>query len=132
VASFWGACGTAAVGGTVAKQCGSDGQASHRHVRAVDGQEHNKKVYYERTIQTLEQQLQEFQRHLNEVGGGVAQGFKGELETISDMGDDEESEVDLEENRDDQIVAEYVHRCRFAPFSLMLPRCGSRTCVALN
>lgn len=32
---------------------------------AVDGQEHNKEIYYERTIQTLEQQLLAFQQGLN-------------------------------------------------------------------
>jgi hypothetical protein len=41
----------------------------------------------------------------------------GQLEPISDRFDDDES-VDLEENRDDQVVAEYVRRCRYVLLAL--------------
>jgi hypothetical protein len=73
---------------------------------AKHGQEQEKKVFYERAIQNLEQQLQEFQRNLQEASA-MEQG----LDPISDRFDDDES-IDLDENRDDQIVAEYVRRCK--------------------
>lgn len=78
------------------------------HAVAKHGQEQEKKVFYERAIQNLEQQLQEFQRHLQE-----ASAMEHGLDPISDRFEDDES-VDLEENRDDQIVAEYVRRCKCA------------------
>lgn len=69
---------------------------------AVDGQEHNKELYYERTIQTLEQQLIAFQSGLNN-GSPV---FDMQLAEAS-----EHTPSQLEDN-DDQEVAEYMRRCR--------------------
>lgn len=69
---------------------------------AVDGQEHNKELYYERTIQTLEQQLIAFQNGLNN-GSPV---FDMRLAEAS-----ENTPSQLEDN-DDQEVAEYMKRCR--------------------
>jgi hypothetical protein len=84
-----------------------------RAPRAVTGPdaEQQRRAYYERTIQTLEQQLHEFQRQLTAgVFGGVAGGAM--------------SKVDEESNSPgvstDLIVAEYVHRATCAlPFSLL-------------
>jgi hypothetical protein len=109
------------------------------------GQEHTRKVFYERAIQTLEQQLQEFQRHLSGEGerrpasctppyphpsGRPWDAFA--LDDISDRSDeglldgplacsdegDEStsgSELELEEARDDAEVAAYVCRSECAP-----------------
>jgi hypothetical protein len=78
-----------------------------RAPRAVTGPdaEQQRRAYYERTIQTLEQQLHEFQRQLTAGAfGGVAGGGM--------------SKVDEESNSagvsTDLIVAEYVHRATCA------------------
>ena len=77
-------------------------------------------MYYERTIQTLEQQLKEFQRHLADGGAAGGGGLDKEgaplLEDVSEA-DESESDVDLEENRGDLAVAEYVRRSRCAPLA---------------
>jgi hypothetical protein len=70
-----------------------------RLLSAVEGpgQEQKKRVYYERAIQTLEQQLQEFQRQLHVGASGQLKGVHDSAEL--------ESSTDL-------IVAEYVHRAQ--------------------
>lgn len=95
------------------------------HARAVQGSahEHEKKVYYERTIQTLEQQLKEFQRHLAGGGGGGGTEAQPLLEDVSEADEAESDDEDLEEQRDDAAVAEYVRRAKCAPATLRCSAC---------
>lgn len=70
---------------------------------AVDGQEHNKELYYERTIQTLEQQLIAFQ-------SGLANGSPVFDMRLAEASENTPSQL---EDNDDQEVAEYMKRCRY-------------------
>jgi hypothetical protein len=111
---------------------------------AVDGQEHNKEVYYERAIQTIEQQLQAFQRNLDEAAafGGMPAGkaVDGDaLEEGSDseddhlVDDDDDDLAAMEADRGEAAVAAYMHRCLCAPLPSLLPPASrgdhARACV---
>jgi hypothetical protein len=74
------------------------------HCCAVDGQEHNKEIYYERTIQTLEQQLLAFQQGLN----GPVDEYDDGIRSVSEPYDSH-----MEEDNDEQAVAEYMRKCRY-------------------
>ena len=87
---------------------------------AVAGQDHEHKIYYERTIQTLEQQLLDFQQQLGAASGLIgAQGGKdvlGPANAQDSCGhlfpEGTKLTFDLEEGKASDAVAEYVHQCK--------------------
>jgi hypothetical protein len=72
---------------------------------AVDGQEHNKEIYYERTIQTLEQQLLAFQQGLN---GTPVDEYDDGIRSASEPYDSR-----MDDDNHEQAVAEYMRKCRY-------------------
>lgn len=68
--------------------------------------DHNKEIYYERTIQTLEQQLLAFQQGLN----GIPPEFEDDIHSVS-----EQSNSGMDDNNDELAVAEYMRKCRCFP-----------------
>lgn len=78
-------------------------------------------MFYERAIQNVEQQLQAFQRSLDEAAadaappvGAASGGLSGESESESedDAVDDDNDDLEaMEADRGEAAVAEYMHRC---------------------
>jgi hypothetical protein len=81
-------------------------RSQREHCRyAVDGRDkdHNKEIYYERTIQTLEQQLLAFQQGLN----CTPPEYDDDLNSVS-----EASNSGMDDNNGELAVAEYMRKCR--------------------
>jgi hypothetical protein len=69
---------------------------------AVHRQDRNKEMYFERTIQTLEQQLLALQQGLNDEAR--EDDASSEIEPYAASKDDDSDEL---------AVAEYIRRCRY-------------------